>query len=370
MREPFTRPSGKIVMRRCLTRQTHLVLSVLVLAALTGWGCGKKPAQSPTAPAANPASTTESRLSAEKIEQSLAAAQEYLNADDVSAATAILVTLIDRAPREVRARELYGQALSLAALQEERQGRADDAAAHRNQAYEQYRIAVEIDPASAGLQHSAGLMASSAGDDDAALEHFRQAGRLDPASAQYPLFEAQILIKHKRFGEAQAALERVTAIDPQEPFAHASLAIVKLEQGQFDEALNHIATARKISSADVGLRAQEARIHRAKGDPKRALELLIGLSPPERAAEVVAFEIAASYGELGNHIEAARAWQHCYQANPLASRAWLAAVRTAEALMKAEEREQASIWLEQAKLAAPGRAEVHALEDQLRSASP
>src|SRR4051812_39567172 len=96
-----------------------------VLATLTGsallWGCGDQqtPSRGGDSPpqqtlAANPEPSV---LSAEAIEKALAAAQQYLDSQDLNKAQAILVTLIDKAPKEVRAHEMYGQALTILALE-------------------------------------------------------------------------------------------------------------------------------------------------------------------------------------------------------------------------------------------------------------
>jgi tetratricopeptide (TPR) repeat protein len=309
-------------------------------------------------------------ISRQRIDQSLAAAQEYLDSQDSAKAIAILITLIDRAPGEVRARELYGQALTRAAEQAELAADQERAAGFRRQAYDQYHAAVAIEPNSAGLRHSAGLMAIAAGRPADALAHFQAAGRLDVKSAQYPLFEAQILIQDRQFDLARAAVDRALRIKADEPVAHASLAMIALELGEFDDALKHIGDARRLDPADVGLRAQEARIYRRSGDPRRCLELLIGLSDEQRGMELVAFEIATAYADLGEHDMSARTWQHCYHTNPNQPKAWLAAVRAGEGFLRAGERELAASWLSQAKRSAPADApQLTALERAIASSS-
>jgi protein O-GlcNAc transferase len=345
---------------------TRELLARLLLMLLTPLaGCKDSSPPPPAAAESTPTDATSSGLSAEQIEQSLAAAQEYLATQDIAKAKAILLTLVERAPNEVRAKELLGQTFILAAQQADQRRDAPAARTLRTQAYEQYKAAVALQPNSAGLHHSAGLMALTAGEPDAALGHFQAAGKLDPSSAQHPLFEAQLLIQKQRLDEAQAALERVLAIDPDEATAHASLAMIALERQQFDAALKHIAEARRIHPADIGMRGQQAKIHRRMNEPKKALELLIGVGPADRAREDVAFEIAASYDLLGEHIKAARAWEHVYKTNPVAPKAWLAMVHAGESLLKAGEREQAYMLLQQAKLAAPNEPEIKALEERI-----
>lgn len=342
----------------------HAIL-ISVFCVPLALGCDDQD-KAPGQTASRPSVVRPENMTAEKIESALAAAEEYLRADDVAKAQAILLRLIERAPREVRARELYGQTLTLAAMQaERRKDSASAARALRRQAYDQYKAALELDPKSAGLHQSAGLMAMGAGEDQAALSHFQDAAELEPDNPQYPLFAAQLLIKRKDLDAARLALRRVLTLDPDEAVAHASLAMIALELNEFDEAFEHIAEARRIQPDDLGFRAQQARIHRRTGNPHRALELLVGLSDQERAQEVAAYEIAASYEVLGEHVLSAQAWRHCFRINPTGAKAWLAAVRAGEALLKAGQREQASAWLQQAQLAAPDAPEVKALEQAL-----
>jgi tetratricopeptide (TPR) repeat protein len=338
-------------------------MTVLMCAAFACVGCDRDSAKPPAAESASPKVQS---LPSENIEKSLAAAQSYLDSQDIEKAQAILLTLIDRAPNEVRAREMLGQSYVFAAVNADKRGEFKTATDLRAKAYEQYKLVADLSPDAAGLQHSAGLMALQAGQPAAALNLFQAAEKLDPRNPQYPLYAAQLFIQAKRFDEAKAALNRVLNIDPDEALAHASWAMIALEQNQFDEALARIAEARRIKPEDLGLRVQQAKIFRRTGDAQHGLELLIGLSAADRAQEMVAFEIAASFDQLNKPMDAAKAWQHVFQTDQIAPNAWLAAVRTGEFLLKAGEREQAAFWLQQAQFAAPNAPEVIALDSALR----
>jgi len=347
---------------------------IVVLATLAGCfgliGC-RNEADPPTSKedAAAASSGSEAAVDREAIETALAAANDYLNRLDLSEAEIILEKLIERAPREVRAHELMGQVLSLKADQALRGGDVDAAGAVRGQAYEHYRQACQIEPDSAGLQQSAGVMAMAAGRIDAALAHFTEAAHLDGANPQHPLYAAQILIQQKRYAEATDSLDRVLALDPDEPLAHASLAMIALEENRFEPSLAHIAQARQIAPGDLRFRVQEAKIHRRAGDPSRALELLTGLPAAERADGGITVEIAAAYTDLGEHEKAAEAWAHRYRQRPTDRLAYLAAVRAGEAYLRAGRRGAAELWLEQALIAGGGAGggapEVRALQAAL-----
>jgi len=296
------------------------------------------------------------------VEAALQAADAYMSARELPKAKAIATRLVDRAPDDPRAHELLGTVLAREANEDDAAGRADRAVAARREAYERYRTATRLAPGVAGLEHGAGLMAMAAGQVAAAGEHFDRAAELDPANPQYPLFAAQVLIQRGRLDEAEAALDRTLLLDPDEPSAHASRAVIALERGRLDEALAHVLVARRIAPRDARFRAQEARVHRRRGEPRRALELLAALSPVERADDAVAFELAGSYGDLGNHAAAAEAWAHRFAHGPRDARRYLAAVRAGEARLRAGDREAAARWLSSARALAPAAPEVAALE--------
>jgi tetratricopeptide (TPR) repeat protein len=307
-------------------------------------------------------------IGSEKIEASLVAAQEYMQSGDLVRAEAILRTLIDRAPQEPRGHEMLGQTLLQRAMDAERRGETAAAGELKKQAYASYREAVRLDPNSAGLQHSAGMMAMTAGKSEAALAHFQTAEKLEPSNPQFPLFAAQVLMQQKRLDDAEAALQRVLAIDADEPYAHASLAMLALEREQFERALQEIARARQTLPDDVELRAQHAKVYRRMNQPRQALELLIGLEEVDRGQEAVTFEIAAAYDLLGEPERAAAAWALCFQANPRGSRAFYAAVQAARMHLKARGFDEATQWANVAEQLAPESTEVKDIMQEIRAA--
>jgi tetratricopeptide (TPR) repeat protein len=210
-------------------------------------------------------------------------------------------------------------------------------------------------------------MAMAAGELDAALGCFTRAADLDPLRPQYPLFAAQVLIQLERYDEAEQRLEAVLELDPDEPLAHASLAVVAMERRAYVDALGHIAEARTIAPDDLRFRVQEARIHRRRGEPQLALQMLAGLPDQLRTEEAATAELAASYEALGDHVQAAEAWAARYRQRPTDPRAYIAAVRAGEAMLAAGRWAEAEIWLDQARVAGGNAPEVRALAEAITS---
>ena len=344
-----------------LMRCARWLACLLICFGLTR--CGTEP-DSP-AGGAQPVTAAAAAVSPEAVEAALGAAEQYLSSTDVPRAEAILRRLIEQAPDESRARELYGRLLSLKALLARQEGYPAIGDRLSADAYEQYRLAVELTPGSSGLHQSAGEVASVAGLGDAALGHFEAAATLDPASSKHPLYAAQVLIRQGRLDEAEVALERVLALDPDEPFGYASQAAVALDRGDCDRALARIAEARRIEPGRLGFRVQAAKTRRRCGEPATALKLLATLDDPQRAEAAVVYELAASYAALGEHAKAAEAWLHRYRSHPSS---WQAAVRAAEAFLEAGDRAEARRWLQRAKTAAGSTPDVRAVEEALSAA--
>jgi Flp pilus assembly protein TadD len=359
-------------MAHCRVRQYvgRIGLAAIVLASAGSCrraseqpGAGASPA---TAPAAAPPSAGGSPpVTAEAIEDSLLAADQYFNAGELDKAQAILETLVIRAPGDVRARELLGQTLIRKAVEADTQLKFDDAAAFRDRAWEQYKAAVAIEPDSPGLRHSAAMIAHQAGHYDEALANFQVAASLDPLNPQPALYAAQLLLAKDRIVEAEAELKRAQKLDPDLPLVYASLAVIAMRRADVESARQLIAQARTLDPYDLGLLAQEAGIHRIDGNARRSLEMLLLLDEPSRANELVAAEIAGSYLAIGEPLKAAQVWVHRIRFLRSYPTRWRDAARAADAYLAAGDRQSASLWLQEASLVAPDAEEVKAVETKL-----
>jgi predicted Zn-dependent protease len=334
------------------------------LSALAGIGSAACERKTP----APPIETAENTIGPAAIDASLDAAEQYLTAGNTANAESIIVGLLARAPQDHRAHELYGRVLYLKSFEASTRGDEAAAAQYVTDAYGQYQLSVTGAETAggnphmlAGLHQSAGEIASAAGRPDEALEHFREAGRLDPGAAKAPLYEAQILIGLGRPGDAQQALQRVLQLDPEEAYAHASLAALAMRRADHEAAVEHITEARRVDPQNLLFRLQEARIRRESGDPRTALELLVALDARTRIEEAVTAEIAACYTSLDLPAKAGEAWEQRYRVDPRHPTAWRAATRAAHARLKSGERDRALFLYQRALLLAPQEAEVRAL---------
>lgn len=344
----------------CAARLSRLFTLFLVFSLCA---CAESDPESERAADAE-AARPDAAAGAGAVEAALDAAEQYFNAADLPRARAILLRLIDRAPREPRARELYGQTILAEAAEAREQGRHEAAQHLSREAYEQYRVATELRPNDSGLHQSAGEIAQSAGELETALRHYRRAGELDPNETKHVFFAAQVLIRKSAFQEAEAKLDRARRLAPDEPLTYASLANLSVERGEYGKALGWIEEARSIDPRDVGFRVIEASIHRRQGDPRRSVELLIHLGESERARPMVADELGRALEQIGETAEAGDVWSLVYFANQSHPEAWRWAVRAGQARLTEGRRERARQWLQEARRLQPGQpdhAEVEAL---------
>jgi TolB-like protein/Flp pilus assembly protein TadD len=103
-------------------------------------------------------------------------------------------------------------------------------------ALEEYAKGQRVAPANADLFRGTGAAERSLGRWDAAVEHFRQAERLDPRSARNPGFLGGALRRLRRFPEAREALDRGLALAPANLELIATKAMTFLGEGDLDGA--------------------------------------------------------------------------------------------------------------------------------------
>ena len=306
----------------------HLTLQLLSAVALIAVaGCERAPT------VAGPTATD--------VQTALEAAQRYIDADQLPAAIVILERLIESAPDEPLAHSAFAQAhLALAQGIQAAEGPADAVLRAYRQAAEAAARAADLAPDDPSFQREAAGLASLGGDLEAAAMFYERAATLDPGNAQYPIYRGSTLLRLGRRHEARSAFERALAIDADEPYAHASIAGVYLEESDWTAALEHITTARGLAPDDLAIRLQEAKILRLSGEPRTAYSRLIGLDEASRRQVGVVRELALAANAMGDPARAADHWMARYQARPDDVEA---AVETGLALVRAGARDEAAV---------------------------
>ncbi len=220
---------------------------------------------------------------------------------------ALVIEEILRSSRSLLAQGEYGKAEALLAPAVRRNGVDQDlrlalAEALLGQgffeaAHEQFVAAIAIGPDAPQLRFDAAAVASRAGLPDDAEEHYWAAQRMDPQDERFPLYLAQVQRKLGKLTEAKKNLLIASRLDPSLDVAWGTLADIALEENNLSIARNHIEKARELAPGRLAWRILEARIERRDNNPQRAVALLSGLSPEERARQPMALrEIALCLG--------------------------------------------------------------------------
>lgn len=304
------------------------------------------------------------------VDAALRAAEQYVAAREFGNAEVILATLIERAPEDVRGREMLARVWLARAAEALGRGDAPEAERGYREAYRQYAAAAGFSPEPAGLHQNAAELALMLGEPERAVPHLIDAEAREPDNPKHALYLGLALAGLDRLDEATAAFQRVLAIDPEQPVALTSLASIAVEQGRLDEALERITLARTIDPEDLAIRLQHARILRHRGDARQGLELLVGLPEDQKTTEAVTAELAACFGALGDHGAAARLWERYSEEHPESPRAWHALVQAGQAHLDAGDLPAARMALMRARMLAPQEPDVQTLAERIEHASP
>ncbi|HKP30786.1 MAG TPA: protein kinase [Gemmatimonadales bacterium] len=153
------------------------------------------------------------------------------------------------------------------------------------EAERELRIALEIDPASASVAASRGLLLALQGNDAEAIHQFQGLLDRDPEFGVAHYFLGQVYDRQDRFGAAEAALEQALVFGGESPEVIAMLAYSRARSGRKVPARAGLDRLRALGSSRFVSPALEALVHIGLGDVADAIARL------EEAAEVRATEL-------------------------------------------------------------------------------
>lgn len=137
-----------------------------------------------------------------------------------------------------------------------------------DQAIASFRRAASLDPKSSTANYAYDYMArsySSSGNNDKAIQAYRESLRQDPEQADIHLAMANLLYTEERFDEAVVSYEKAVNLDPSTTNRY-SLGQGYLAAGRYDEAEHQFALVKQMSprepEADVGIGQSLAKMGR------------------------------------------------------------------------------------------------------------
>ncbi|HYD01824.1 MAG TPA: hypothetical protein VEB22_11410 [Phycisphaerales bacterium] len=159
-----------------------------------------------------------------------------------------------------------------------------------------YEAALLLGKETAALHAEAGTVANAAGKVELAIERYGRAQDLDPKNPIHPLYLGMVQIKAGKEREAMTSLLTATVLNPELAAAWGSMGELELRANHLDLALQHLAKARAIEPESFKWRLAEAKTHKRRNEPGKALDLLVNLPNDKRyskeAVQVIADSLA------------------------------------------------------------------------------
>lgn len=273
--DPSPRPSGLIA--------SGIILALVATLGGTLWVWSNGAPQQATAsplPAAAPEASS-----------ALQSARQFMAQNKWTNAEAILAQAVVRTPDDQNLR--IARAETFVGLK------------RYGDAYNQYEKALAIGPREPKIEFAAGVAASQANMVDRAIEHFSMAQTADPREPSYPFWLGQMQRKEGNLEACKASLLRAANLDQSNAFIWGALADISLGENNVNLAIQHIAKARTLQPDASEWRILDARAHKRKGEPEKALSILNAIEPHQRQEAPVARLISECYGMLGRSADAA-----------------------------------------------------------------
>ena len=134
-----------------------------------------------------------------------------------------------------------------------------------------YHQAAALRPKDPEPHLAAGLLLEKQDKMADAEQEYKAALEIDPASADAAVGLANIYMKGRRFPEAGAALRKVVTAHPEDASAHIQLGRVLAAEGKNDEAITELETGVNLAPADMSVQRDLAELYSETGKNDRAV---------------------------------------------------------------------------------------------------
>ncbi len=185
------------------------------------------------------------------------------------------------------------------------------------ESYTQYEKALAIGPRDASIEFGAGVAARESGNLERALEHLSMAQTADPQNPDFAVALAQTQRKTGSIEACKANLLRAAHLDPDNAFIWGTLADIALSENNTGVSLQHVSKARTLQPDSTEWRLIEARAHKRRGEPDKALRVLGAIEARQRKEPAVARLISECYGMQGHPADAATIMGEAFLASPM-----------------------------------------------------
>jgi serine/threonine protein kinase/Tol biopolymer transport system component/Flp pilus assembly protein TadD len=189
-----------------------------------------------------------------------------------------------------------------------------------SRAEREFKRALDLKPGDPVAHHWYGfLYLASMGRLDQAIDELRHALELDPLSLSIGSNIGLLLYLARRYDDALNEFQHILEMDRSFVYTHWELALTYEQCGRYDEAIASFQKAIALSGTSTLPRALLARAYALAGRKKDATALLDELGELSTQTYVSPYRIAAVYAALGDRDRACKWLEHAYEGRD----AWL-----------------------------------------------
>lgn len=160
--------------------------------------------------------------------------------------------------------------------------------------------ALELNPNSVNARHYLALLYLIRGEFDAALVEMRKAQEVDQFSLVINVNIATILLRQKRYQEAEEQSLKNLELDPNFPRVHWVYGLVLEQQGKYNEAIAAFQKAIELSNGGTLAKSSLAYAYAKNGNRAESEKLLTDLITKSNENYIAPDPIAAVYTALGD----------------------------------------------------------------------
>jgi serine/threonine-protein kinase len=175
----------------------------------------------------------------------------------------------------------------------------------------EFKRAIELNPNTGEVYDFYGLMLSSLGRYDEAIELQRRAHALDPLAHRMDLVTT--FLRAGRYDEALRAVTRVLEVEPGLALAHATLGWIHLMTGKPEQGISALERAVALSPESTLFLAQLGQALGQVGRTEQAREILRRLEEVSRRRHVSPYHMAYVYTGLGEQEQALDWLERAYE---------------------------------------------------------
>jgi TolB-like protein/Flp pilus assembly protein TadD len=176
-----------------------------------------------------------------------------------------------------------------------------------------FRRATELNPSLGIVHYWHAEYLMSQGRRDEAIAATENAIKIDPLSAVVQSGRAMILYLARRFERAAALLMRALQSDPDHFLLHLRLGLIRVQQKMYDDALDEIRTAIRLSDRSTETLAALGVVHAARGDERGTRRALAELERLKPRQYVLPYNVARIHAAAGDRERAFLSLETAYE---------------------------------------------------------